>query len=609
MNTPEPQPTYFGPEGAGLFGWLHRPAAGSRAGFGFVICNPFGFEEVCAHRSLRHLAQAAAAAGIPALRFDYAGCGNAEGDEFAPDLVARWTRSVHAAIDHLQRATGLTQVCLLGVRLGATLATLAALERDDIAGLVALAPVLRGRAYLRELTLLGAAGAAPADADATAGNGLIESAGFVMTRTTGEALAAIDLRGIDRPPAPRVLVVERDDLPAPPDWPATLERLGADVTRARWSGYAGMMADPQRTVVPDAIIGGVLGQLQAWQGTGALQAVADHAAGAPARRFRADGTANAPCLIETAVRIDTGVSHLAAILTTAEAGPAAQARGPAVLMLNSGSVHLIGPNRLWVRLARRWAAQGVTVLRLDLSGIGDSPVRPGAAENVVYSAHAAADIERALAFLKTQAGGGDHHLLGLCSGAYHAFKAAVAGQPVASILMINPLTYFWRDGTVLSDVKEYEIFELTTKYRGKLFTREPWLRLLRGQLDLRLIAEVMLRRLGNLVTPALLAVARLLRWPIDEDLAAELGAAARRGARLRFVFAARAPGFALLRKQSGRAMSALTRRGQASVDFVAGADHTFTGLAARERLVALLDRLLLPRLGSQPGGSGAVPPA
>ena len=49
-----------------------------------MICNPFGFEEVCAHRSLRHLAGAAAAAGIAALRFDYAGCGNSSGDESDP---------------------------------------------------------------------------------------------------------------------------------------------------------------------------------------------------------------------------------------------------------------------------------------------------------------------------------------------------------------------------------------------------------------------------------------------------------------------------------------------------------------------------------------------
>src|SRR5688572_8973417 len=93
--TPTPQPVFFGPVGAALFGWLHRPADGGNADFGLVICNPFGFEEVCAHRSLRHLACAAAAAGIAVLRFDYAGCGNSSGDESQPRMLKRWIDSVH----------------------------------------------------------------------------------------------------------------------------------------------------------------------------------------------------------------------------------------------------------------------------------------------------------------------------------------------------------------------------------------------------------------------------------------------------------------------------------------------------------------------------------
>ena len=198
--------------------------------------------------------------------------------------------------------------------------------------------------------------------------------------------------------------------------------------------------------------------------------------------------------------------------------------------------------------------------------------------------------------------------MGLCSGAYHAFKAAVAGQAVASGVMINPLTYFWREGTVLSDVKEYEISALTSRYRDKFFTAEPWIRLLRGELDLRLIIEVLLRRLGNVVAPHLLELARRLRWPIAQDLADELRSAVQRGVRLRFVFATHAPGHALLYRQSGRAMAELLRRGQASIDFIAGADHTFTRLEARERLVLLLDGLIPAASGPATSPQEAMPP-
>jgi hypothetical protein len=157
--------------------------------------------------------------------------------------------------------------------------------------------------------------------------------------------------------------------------------------------------------------------------------------------------------------------------------------------------------------------------------------------------------------------------------------------------VINPLTYFWHDGDTLRDVKDYELAELTSRYRDKVFTREPWLKLLRGQLDARVIAQVGLRRTWGHIEPYLLRLARRLRIPLRDDLAGELSRAVRQGIRLRFVFAAHAPGYDLLRKQGGSAIDRLIERQLASLDFVPDADHTFTRLEARERLVALLDQL------------------
>ncbi len=595
------QPFYFGREGAELFGWLHDADPAARKGLGLLIVNPFGFEEVCAHRSLRHFADAASAAGFPSLRFDLAGCGNSQGDEFESHVPTKWLGSVHDAIDTLKRTGGVTQVLVLGVRLGATLATLVASERDDVAGLIAIAPVVRGRAYVRELTMLGQTGSPPGEGE----NGALESAGFLMTSETASSVSQVDLRALHHRPAPRVLIVERDDMIGMSEWAPALQKLGAEVRVERWPGYARMLDDAQRAVVPELMVAGVLACMTAWSAQAALSPVA---AEAPDRlslpcRVALPGGGGAQVL-ETPVHIDTGsATRLFGVLVTPEADSARAGPRPAVLLLNSGSIHHIGPNRLWARLARQWAARGMTVLRLDIAGIGDSPPRPGTRENVVYSPHAIDDVAAALSFLRSQVGASECHLVGLCSGAYHAFKAAVAGQPVASALMINPLTYFWKEGTRLSDVKDYEIVELTAKFRGKLFTREPWLKLLHGELDVRLVAEVAARRAWGLVAPHLVEAARALRIPLRHNLARELEGAARQGIRLRFVFAERAPGFALLRKQSGRAMQRLLEQQAASIDFIANADHTFTRLEARERLVAVLDRLVLPsrdRVSSKP---------
>lgn len=589
LSAAPPQALYFGAPGESLFAWLHRAGTAGASSFGLVICNPFGFEEVCAHQSLRHVACAAAQAGVPALRFDYAGCGNSEGDELQPQRVVEWVRSIHRAIELLKEATGVTRVCLLGLRLGAMLAALAAVERDDVHGLVAIAPVLRGRAYVRELTMLSAsgAGATSSSSGVTAApeDGRLESAGFVLMPETLAALSALDLRALDKAPAPRVLLVDRDDMPSATAWVPELERLGAQVEVGAWPGYSSMMRDPQRSRVPERIVQGVVASLRAWQPADATPPRSAQDVGSPMQWLRLrDGN-----VCEAAVQIDTGVSALFGVLCKA----AGAKPGPAVLMLNSGSVHHIGPNRLWVQLARAWATRGVTVLRLDISGIGDSPPRRGADENVVYSPHAGADIAAALAWLRREGGATECHVMGLCSGGYHALKAAMAGQYIASALVINPLTFNWREGAEMDDVKDYDVAPLAAKFRRKLFAARSWKKLLLGRVDVRIVLEVAWKRLLSFVHPHALALARALRIPVHDDLVRQLAEAARHGIRLKFVFAENAPGFALLEREGGTAVQRMVRRGQASLDFIPGADHTFTPLQARRRLVEVLEARML----------------
>ena len=61
--------------------------------------------------------------------------------------------------------------------------------------------------------------------------------------------------------------------------------------------------------------------------------------------------------------------------------PVSPPRGPAILFLNAGVLHHVGPFGWYVSLARRLAELGFLSLRFDLSGIGDSPLRndPGSA--------------------------------------------------------------------------------------------------------------------------------------------------------------------------------------------------------------------------------------
>jgi len=590
MNPPRPEAHYFGSRSPDLFGWLHRPAGDAKPSLGLVICNPFGFEEVCAHRSLRHVAAAAAASGTPALRFDYAGCGNSKGDEFQPDAFAAWIASIHEAVERLKQATGVSRVCLLGLRLGATLAALAGTQRDDVAAWIAIAPIVRGRTYVRELKVLGQAAAARSGDGGS--DDRLESAGFLMTTATTEAVSAVDLRKLERAPAPRALIVERDDMPVPRDCASTLQALGAAVEEPSWPGYAAMMSEPHDSLVPEAIVNGVAERLRAWAAElPPAVTPARSAGGVHADTIVLDGEQP---VTERPVWVEQDGARLFGILAIAAHGAAPS--GVGIVLINSGAVHHIGPNRQWVRLARHWAAQGVAVLRLDISGIGDSPAREGAEENVVYSPYATRDLALAVDYLKREHGVDDCRAGGLCSGAYHAFKAAVHGKPIAAALVINPLTYFWKEGMSLhAQLAETEVDELVTRYRGGMFSRRQWSRLLRGELDLPLIAKAIGLRLFNLVRHNVRAALRACGVPLRDDLASELKAAARHGVRLDLVFADSDPGHDLLVRSAGSEVDRRRRAGSLTINFIERADHTFTSHDSRERLTRLLDRVLLAK--------------
>ena len=272
------------------------------------------------------------------------------------------------------------------------------------------------------------------------------------------------------------------------------------------------------------------------------------------------------------------------------------AKRPGLLILNAGSVHNIGPNRMWVKLAREWAARGIVVLRLDISGIGDSPPHAGHADNVVYSSTVADDVRLALGYMRARHGVGECHVLGLCSGAFQAFRAAVDGEGIASAVMINPLTFFWHEGDVMLDdkLRDDDVIEATARYKNVIFTREPWLKLLRGQLNWRIILRTVYRRFAAELQYSLKELSRLAGISFSEDLAVDLATTAHHGIRMRFVFSTTSPGLALLRQQGGRMVSKLIERGDISIDLIPDTDHTFTELAGRERLFTVLNQIVFP---------------
>lgn len=152
--------------------------------------------------------------------------------------------------------------------------------------------------------------------------------------------------------------------------------------------------------------------------------------------------------------------------------PAERSGDTGVLLLNSGLIHRVGPNRLYVRLARELARAGLPACRFDFAGIGDSPRRTGGGsleESIVDQVRETMDVLE-------EARGIRHFLLtGICAGADAAYLAALADPRVTGIAPIDLYTY----GST-----RY----LIAIYRRRLLDPRSWRNLLSGRSDiLRLV--------------------------------------------------------------------------------------------------------------------------
>lgn len=144
------EPFFFGPRGRRLYGCYHEPGAWPAHDQAVLICYPFGQEYIRAHRACQHLTTRIAAAGYPAMRFDYFGTGDSDGESDEATL-GQWVKDINTACDELCGHSGASAVVLGGLRLGANLALEAATRRSDVAGLVLWEPILDGAQYVEEL--------------------------------------------------------------------------------------------------------------------------------------------------------------------------------------------------------------------------------------------------------------------------------------------------------------------------------------------------------------------------------------------------------------------------------------------------------------------------
>ena len=113
------EPFFF--DNDSLFGCYHPPSdhASSRA---LIVCPPLFDEYRRCYRALSDLANACAENGVHVLRFDYYGTGDSFG-LLSDTTIEIWQNNIDTAIDEIISLTGIENITIVGVRIGATLAS------------------------------------------------------------------------------------------------------------------------------------------------------------------------------------------------------------------------------------------------------------------------------------------------------------------------------------------------------------------------------------------------------------------------------------------------------------------------------------------------------
>ncbi len=436
-------PPGFGPLATRVFSSADR-----FNGLGVVVVPPVGYDHATSFRALYVLARELAERGCLVARVDPFGTGDSAG--IAADVTSLnvWGNAIGEGAAYLRRS-GARQVLLLGCRVGAALALLAA-PSVQAAAVVALDPVLSGRRYARGLQVMSQ------DHD-QADVGLLVG-GTEFPRSLLDEFAELDLtRALPLPATPCLLVAR----PSSSAESKLAERLEGGGTEAVvWSspvleGFLSVHAE--QAVIDATFTLRVADWICRW---------APAPVDADARGSGASGRLPQPLGADHEVTslqwgdhvvserfVNVGSDGLVGVLTTPP--DLVSPSGDLVVFLNSGAEPHTGPARAWVEYGRDLAAQRFSSLRVDMRGWGDSPDGPGGRYEPghPYDPHSIDDVRQILQAL-SQAGWDRIFLSGLCAGAWLALHVA-RDTRFGGVLALNPSFLYQLGDPVVASADEY----------------------------------------------------------------------------------------------------------------------------------------------------------
>jgi len=574
MSKPEiyRQQAYYASGDETLFGWLHGVPSESSPPACVVICNPLGFEYMSGYRTIRHLADHVARRGTPALRFDYAFTGNSSGEDFKSASIMQIESDILASVAYMRRVFGQCEVTIVGIGLGATFGVLASRNIEQHR-LVLWNPTIRGKRYIRELRLLSNV----LDQSTTKSSDHVDAAGVYLSDSFQIELADINLTQCHFDKTKSALLIDREDIGDSSALLTTFETLGLEHDYVKMAGYKEMMDVPTDTVVPESTIDRIAHWIQNATPDPKRSATMDIVDARPSTCHKAilDG-------VTERAEFFSPNGNLFGVVSQPTKIDKNDKEKTAVVFINCGSEHNVGPQRLYTTIARQLAKSGFITFRFDLEGIGDSMPAGNNLENVPYSPTALKDIEQALAHLTETYACGSFILTGVCAGAFHSFKAAISIETfaISEAILINPLVFEWRHDRTSDEVR-YEM----NHYRSSMKTPQKWLKLLSGNVSVLHLSNIVFQSISNRVRRVATRLWNFVRSIPNTDLPEDLDRLRAMGRHLTIIYADSDPAHYIMMTQAKRQTVRGEKSGLIKIHPIANADHAFSKRSMRNELI------------------------
>jgi alpha-beta hydrolase superfamily lysophospholipase len=412
-------------------------------------------------------AERLAEAGHPVLRCDRPGAGQSAGAPTDPGQLPSWLRAIAEAAHWLRHTGESPRVAAIGIGLGGLLALQAMAEGAAIDDLVLWGTPPSGRALTRMLRAFGKLQASSEDGeDPALPSGWLQSAGYVLDAETIADLNTLRPDSAEVGRLCRALLLTQDSTAVEVTLVEHLEQAGVEVETAPGPGYAAMLDNPDLSIVPDATIA----TIAAWLKRAATPTPAPEKA-VPVIRDQLKLEVDGAGVRERAYTVQRPSGSMLFGVLAEPAEPSDE--DICLICLPSWAERCIGPSRLWVEIARRHAARGITVLRVDLESIGDSDGSREAMriESGVWDHDRIVQVQEVMDSLQEQGHGSRFLLLGLCSGGYWAQQAA-AEERVAGILGLNPMVSRTGKALLQNDAARRALRIFQPSWWGKLARSE-----------------------------------------------------------------------------------------------------------------------------------------